>query len=281
MRTEWHFYYELQDYAFARERKFRGGPGVTDEGVVQIPEFTLRIIPDPKPVFEGPSETGQLHIEMPGDSAETKQKAIFVAVSVSQKIEFDHGSMKVHSAFITGKHIPETDQEKQQVKDSPYFAEARLIEVRPPETLPNNAIGALVANPKTSRLISTFNAARAARSPIDRFTGYFKVIEDIYSKSKSGSILNALKASQELFEIAYGTLRVMRGDQKVQVTRQEFNGILRDIVKARDNCSHLRTDIGLGLAPNDTRVRVEVEPLVPVLEDLARGAIRRLEQDGA
>jgi len=181
--------------------------------------------------------------------------------------------MTIHFGLFTAERIPQSDEEREAIKDAPYIVEAHLVEV---EDVPEVRIGdipELPGDPQVLRLIRQFNAAERARSAIDRFLGFFKVLEDLYCTGNN--TMGNLERSLELFDLANEILRTGHGVGRRQLTRDEHNAWLGKIVMARDQCAHLRSSQGFGVAPSDPLVRTEIAPLVEELRLVAFDAIRR------
>jgi hypothetical protein len=279
MRVRWQFFYQTSGFKFGHARHFNGAP-VTGTAVrMSVPAFKLEVLPDQVPKFDGADESGEIHITLPGTQADTKALVHTLVARFAQRTSLDHGPMKVHFSLVTGEHLPENPSEAEAVKDRPYFAEVHLEEYIPPKKFDSGSFSMLSDDPKLVRLLSVFNAAQRAATPIDKFLGLFKVLEDCYCTSSSNrSTAKQLKDSQSLFSIGYGAMRIRKGAIRAQPTREEFNDFLESLVELRDQCAHLRSDVGLGIAPNDAQVRVRLEPVLPVLAAFAHESIRRVER---
>jgi hypothetical protein len=113
-----------------------------------------------------------------------------------------------------------------------------------------------------------------APNPIDRFLGFFKILEDLYGPTKKkGNLAKALKASDELFRIAQKQIHIQE-NTRTTLRPEDFVRLVNKFVKTRHECAHLRSKKGFGITHGDPRVRKEVEPLANMVREVAYEAIK-------
>jgi hypothetical protein len=101
--------------------------------------------------------------------------------------------------------------------------------------------------PETETVLRQFNQARSARALVDQFLGFFKTLELLYCGHVRGSdSLPCLRDNVELLRIAQAELTSADGNQDRQMTPADFDALLRNLVRVRGNCAHLRERFGSG-----------------------------------
>jgi len=186
-------------------------------------------------------------------------------------VTFLQGELKINYGLVMGQLLPDTPEEVAQLGDRPYFATARLVEMRPPPTFDGSEFDIL----STSPLIKQFNAAVSATNPIDKFLGLFKILEDLYGpSSKKITLAEALKASNDLLQISQKNFHKTENGIDRPMTQDDFNELIDNLVKTRHECAHLRSSKNFGITHGHPRTSSEVEPLNVLLRDLAHEAIR-------
>jgi len=287
MKTKWMFIYECRGMRFGRSRNYRRAPmppqpSAATQGL-PIPDFVMSVVPDGSPKLPGAEETGQLRIVLAGPPDDTKALAFHIAVSMARQFSFSvGGQVKIHGGLITGERIPESAEESAAVSDEPYFVEVHLEEYIEPPEVSTGQLTAIIGDQRITRLIDVYNAALETNNPVNKFLDLFRVLEDVYCTSrKTSKTVNELQRSRRLYDMGYEHLTVQRGNRREKPTRQDFNELLEDLVKARTHSAHLRSSAGLGVGPKDPLTKSLVEPLLFSLQILAFRTITVLvdEQD--
>jgi len=276
MRARWEFFFECTGIRFERVHKFEAK--ILEEHAkafglpVQEFDVLITIEPDEKSYNPTIEQTGRLKLILPGDKEQTKNLAFWLAQQTARQITFSQGEVKVVYGLITGEHLPDTPEEAEQLGDTPYFAEAHLVEIIPTPTFDGASLQKLANNP----LIEQFNAANRAKNPIDRFLGLFRILEDLYGPTnKKATLAEALKASTELLQIVQMHLHFTENGNTRQLTQADFSQFVDKMVHARHECAHLRSSKGFGITHGNPRVTAEVEPLIGPLSELTYEAIQR------
>lgn len=275
MRVRWEFFFECTGIRFERVHKFEAEVSEEHSKRFDLPvrEFTalITIEPDEKSYNPAIEQTGLLKITLPGNSEQTKEFAYWLSRQVARQITFSQGEVKVVYGLVTGEHLPDTPEEEEQLAEGAYFYEAHLVEVLPTPSFD----GASLEKLATSPLIEQFNAANRAKNPIDRFLGLFRILEDLYGPtSKKVTLGESLKASADLLQIAQKHLHVTEDEAERPLTQDDFSGLVDRLVRARNECAHLRSSKGFGVTHGDPRVTTEIEPLTGPLRDLTYEAIQ-------
>ena len=279
MKVRWDFYFETSDFKFGRVHKYRGE--ITDVhaaafGVSSQGEFLLTFEPDAECKFPPAEQSGMLRLLLPGRQEETEKLALWLVHNVAEQISFHHGHLKVHGGLVTGEHLPETPEEEEELGEGRYFANAHLEEVLPTPTFEGGSLRIVTGDPEINQAMRQHNAALRSVNPVDRYLGLFRVLEDLLaSESKNRKLAAALKASRTLYDVGYAELTKAVGDSRRQLTRDEFNALVDQLVEVRDHCAHLRTKQGLGIPHGDPRVSSEIEPLLEPLRTLCYGVVQQ------
>lgn len=275
MKSQWEFFFESTGVRFERVHKFNAQIMKEHAVAFGLPaqEFNaeIRIEPDESSYNPAAEQTGKVKIVLPGNKEQTRNLALWFSRRVGQQISFSQGEMKILYGLILGEHLPDTAEEATQLGDTPFFAEAHLVEALPTPAFDGAALGKVSAHP----LIEQFNAANKADNPIDRFLGLFRILEDLYGPtSKTVTLAAALKASNELFLIAKKHIEMTANNKPSELNQNDFNEIVSKLVKTRHQCAHLRSSKGFGITHGDPRARAEVEPLANLLRLLTSDAIQ-------
>ncbi len=277
MKCAWQFFFETRGFRFQQRYRFMGLVDADNRKALDLPadvdRFFVEIEPDAECKFPTADQSGVLKVVLRGNPESTKQPVRRIVSNVAQQISYRHsGTLKIHSGLITGERIPETEDERQQVADRPYFAEAHVVEYEPAAAFDPASLATIGVGGPADVAMRQFNSAMQASNPVDRFLGFFKVLESIYcdgaGKQKT---LAKLRASGELREIA----AAMGRENGFEPTDEQYITLLKDLVQTRHRCAHLRGDGSFGFVPGTAEIRAEVEPLANIARKLADGAIQR------
>lgn len=275
MKSRWDFFIECEDIRFERVHKFLAAVTAEHATAMGLPaeSFDAEIVIEPDKESYDPTveQTGKLKVTVPGTQEQTKTAAYWLAKNAADQITFSQGRVRINYGLVTGEHLPETPDEEKQIGDTPYFAQAQLIEVKPAPSFD----GAALTSVKSSPLLQQFNDANAAKNPIDRYLGLFRILEDVYGPTdKKTHIAQALKSSDELFSFAEKHISIEQSGKPTNMTRNDFSNLVDKFVKARHQCAHLQRKKDFGITHGDPRARMEIEPLAKMVSELAREALR-------
>lgn len=274
MKCRWDFFFEVHGFRFEREHRFKGLLDDKNRSALGLPKdadhFLVEIKLDEDSKFPLAEQSGVLRILLKGDQQETKNGVRAIVSNIAHQMSFKHqGHFKVHTGLITGERIAETDDERQQIADAPYFAEAHLVEYEEPPTFDPKSLASMMIGGSAAAAVRQFNAATQATNAIDQVIGFFKVFESLYFKRGKQNELVVLRESQELRQVA----NELAKDNGWNGTDQDFEQLLRDLIRVRGNCAHLRANGARGFVPGTTQVSSEVEPMARIAKKLAWGAI--------
>lgn len=271
MRVRWQFYFWYEDLKFERTYTYAIPISKEHATAFGLPaeEFEAKVTIEADEEKHGQvSQRGIINIYLPGDNKQTKDLAYSLAVNFAEHITFSIGKIKLDGSFISNELLPETPEEEAAVGENRFSWTMRIKEVPERVAFDSTSLQRLTNNP----LIKQFNQANNAASPIDRFIGLFKILEDLYG---GHPIKPTLRASVELKQIAMGHLQVEESGSMRQITEAEFEGLIDKLANTRHECAHLRSSTGFGITYGDARVQSEVEPLLPALETLAYEAVQK------
>jgi hypothetical protein len=259
---------------FNREHKFRGKAVLQksqDNSLesVNLP-FDLQLLPDLDHKVVGQDTTGKMVITLSGCPEDTEEIACIVAAQVQDQIRFTNGRFEIRGGLIAGKRIPETPEEQEKIGDGIYFVRAAIEEVGDIPAFDPKRLSTLRVHPERGPLLRFFNAAKQLEDPVGRYLGLFKVLEKAYADSRGGNLFRALVENNEFFDLAIAVIRPSSPDKNA-IDKQDYVALLRDLIRIRDNCAHLRGKTGY--APGDPRIHTEVEPYLPLLEEFAMRCI--------
>jgi hypothetical protein len=267
MKTEWRFTYQAKDFFFQKEFKYLGQTGelqLDTDAPPQKLSFEIRIDPDNPYKRPGIEQTGSFYLTLPLPYEKAKPHASALAQVIAERISFESGHFRLVGGVISCKRIPETPEEEREVGDKPYAVEMRIIEV--PET-PQFHSKAFTEKSNLNMdigLVSQHNSARMAKNPIDKFLGFFKIIEAQFASRCKEPIHECLSKNADLLGIYKSTFNFATEDQALT----SFLEFVSAIVKARHQCAHLKSDKKFGYVPIDPRLKVEVEPFLVQLQVL-------------
>lgn len=271
MKVKWQFFFEYEDLKFENAHNFVVPVSKEGAEAFGLPPHEFEAAVTIEPRQQRPAsikQTGTVHITLPGRGEETEDLACSIAGSLAEHVTFTQGRMTINRGLISNQLLPETPEEEAEVGHGPCSLFLRLRTV--PERTPFD--GSLLEKVTNNALLRQFNAANDARSPIDRFIGLFKILEDLYG---GWPIKKALCDSKELWEIARGCLKTSKANSMVKISVAEFEQLIDEFVNTRHQCAHLRSAVGFGISYSDIKVQSTVVPLLNPLEALARAAVRK------
>ena len=258
MKTEWQFPFETKDFKFEKEHTFKckaGGSGESLDSLSLPPKLTFyfKIKPELKNETKKNNQSGWLYITLPFSLEKGKQIAQELAYLIEQKIAFEFGEFSLHRGMLITKCIPETPEEEKEIGDKRYGVEMHMVEVKEPpvfdsEKLINRAKSIDIG------LVSQHNLAKKASNSIDKFLGFFKILESLFSKNQQ-KLKDCLKNDSDLYSIYKKTFTL--NDNKK--SKKSFSDFIESIVYARHRCAHLKTRKNFGYVPSDPKIKEEVE----------------------
>lgn len=276
MKTKWQFFFETTDFVFEKEHKFRGSipkGAVTNAGISadEEIEFEMMLVPDKEQKHPTAEQTGIMYVTIPFKYEEGKEIVKGIAYLLSERISFDFGKMKINTAMIICERIPETPEEAELIGDTPFAVEMSLEEVVAPPTFDSKKLSDQTSIKMDTRLIAQHNSAKDSKNPIEKFLGFFKIIETLYGPSSGKVTLkDALLQNDSLFQLFKNVFKFESQEQY----ENEYGTFVEKIVKGRHRCAHMKLKKDFGYWTSDPRVKGEIEPYIGALEALAYYSIR-------
>jgi hypothetical protein len=272
MRIRWQFYFEYEDLKFDKIYKYDATVSKERAEAFGLPalEFEARITIEAEEENHGSiKQRGKMNIFLPGNNEQTENLAYSLALSIADHITFSQARIQIIGSFVSSELLPETPEEEAEVGENRFSWSMRIKEVPDKAPFDSGSLQKVTNSP----LIKQFNEANDAKSPIDRFIGLFKILEDLYGGQP---VKASFKNSMELRLIALRHLRFEESGTGTirQISEAEFEKLVDDLVNTRHECAHLRSSTGFGITYGDSRVQSDVEPLLGPLQTLAYEAIR-------
>lgn len=278
MKTKWKFFFETVDFIFEKETIFKGNfdKNSVSQGLAENEEkfeFELSIVPDVEKKFPSATQTGTMFITIPYNYEEGKDFIKFLAHLISQRISFDFGQMKIHTGMIMCERLPETPEEKELIGDAPFAVEMHLQEVVPSEKFDSHLFINQSAKSMDCRLIEQHNIARHNINLVEKYLGFFKIIESLFGpQNKKISLEDALLSSADLYNIfkevfVYDSPTIYEG---------EYKKFIKRLVSGRHRCAHMKLKKDFGYWYSDPRIKDEIQPYLQPLEMITYFAIQNV-----
>jgi hypothetical protein len=271
MKVRWQFYFEYEDLKFEKTHNY--SMQITKEHTeafgLPAQEFAAKVTIEPEEEKHGSiRQLGKMNIILAGNSEQTKDLAYSLAINLAEQITFSQARIKIDGSFISSELLPETAEEKAEIGENRFSVTMQVKEVPDKVPFDSASLQRVTNNP----LVKQFNEAKNAKSPVDRFIGLFKILEDLYGGQP---VKASFKGSTELKQIALQNLEIEDGGAIRQISQVEFEKLVDDLANTRHECAHLRRSTGFGITYGDARVQSEVEPLLIPLETLAYEAVQK------
>lgn len=281
MKTEWQFFFATKDLLFSKDHRFKGKTTITNldnnrAGIPQELDLEVHIVPDKKSKDPAADSTDSIFITLPLPYEKAKLIIFTIVHHIADKITFESGEFNIRGGLILGKHIPEAPQEKKEIGEKLYFGEAQFEEVVGPPVFDSTNFTEKSKKQLDIRLISQHNAAKRANTPIDKFLGFFKILESLLSPIKKGRPMKVyLKGNETLFNI-FKNIFIYESEEQAQISYSNF---VDSIVCTRHKCAHLKANKKFGYVPADPDVQEAVAPYLGALERLTYEAILNSSKD--
>lgn len=267
MKSKWQ--YKFRTYDFVLEKKielkllleFQKPYPPKNEFPRQIP-FDLCLKPDFKSKMTDESQNGWIYITIPYPLEKSQKIIHSILFQIYNKMNFEYGKFEILTGFYLGEHLPETKSEKDQIGENKYFGGITIEEVPNVPHLNTKKIEKTFNQNIDIGLASQFNHAKQANHIIEKFIGFFKILEDRYSTNNPNESAKIQLKNDELYEI-YKTIVIQYN------SRSDFELYIDSIVDARHKCSHLKRKNKFGYLPSDKKLQTEVKPLISTLEKIA------------
>jgi hypothetical protein len=270
MRVRWEFYFEYEDLKF--EQTYTYSMLITKEYAeafgLPAQDFEATVTIEPEEEHNSIEQLGKMNIILSGNNKQTKDLAYSLASNLADHITFSQARIKIDWSFISSELLPETLEEEAEVGENRFSMAMQVKKV--PDKVPFDSVS--LQRVTNSPLIKQFNEANNAKSPVDRFIGLFKILEDLYG---ARPLKATLKGSSELNQIALQNVEIEENGVTRQISQAEFENLVDDLVDTRHECAHLHSSTGFGITYGDARVQSHVKPLLIPLKILTYEAIQK------
>lgn len=265
MKTEFEFYFSTHGFFFEKDHKFlctlgdENKPLDLIDGLKKL-TFEFRMVRDTQRNETYATQIGSLFLTIPL-SSENAEKIIFHLLHlVVQQVNFNNeGTFEVSTAWYRGESIPETEEEKLEIGDRPYFIRMNLVECpMEPKFDSSQFVNRVSQTQMDFVLIQQHNHAAQTKHPIDRYLAYYKIIEDTFSTTTNIPAKTMLSRSSMLKGVYKSAFYPPRSNKKYQ-------NFISEIVDIRDKCSHLKRSSNFGYITNDERIQTEVEKYIDLM----------------
>lgn len=263
MKSEWEFPFDARDVHFGPEHRFVGtfsAEATEDAPAIEGVDVEIRIVPDEEQPAPHLKQTGSLYLTIPMRPEAAEEIAYAAARGVAEQISFTSGGdFEVSLAWVACKRIPETEVEAAEIDGKPYSVKFHMKEVVAPPAFDGRALSGERDTPVRLPLIAQYNETKRLASPIQRFVGFFRILESAsYPPGVRASIKEALRNNASLRR-HLGSIAPDR----------DFESFVSEIADVRHECAHLKLDAGFGIDPLSADVGRRVVPLLPLLQELA------------
>ena len=137
-----------------------------------------------------------LNVLTPGDFKEIPLEIEEALVFIREFLEFTHGDFKIIRGLDLYTRIPENDEQKAILENTPHGCVMRVVEVSQPVNLKVDLLNKADKFYPALKLISHFNAGERSESIITKYLNYFKIIEDRFYSGR-GKLKDVLKSQRE------------------------------------------------------------------------------------
>jgi hypothetical protein len=265
LKTEFEFYFSTHGFFFEKDHKFlctlgnENKPLDLIDGLKKL-TFEFRMVRDTQKNETDATQIGSLFLTIPLSSENAKKIIFHLLHLVVQQVNFNNeGTFEVSTAWYRGESIPETEEERLEIGDRPYFIQMNLVECSMEPAFDSSQFVNRVSQTQMDFvLIQQHNHAAQAKHSIDKYLSYYKIIEDICSTKKKTGAKELLRNNVLLKEIYTTAFNPPKSNE-------EYVDFVSIIVDIRDNCSHLKRDSDFGYIITDERIQTEVETYIDLM----------------
>jgi hypothetical protein len=279
VKTRYTFTIELGHSVLAEAISIKfatNGDIAVQEGKAIVPlhveNFEVEIILEPETDERRAGEWAKLHVTVRGTPEKFSPFVERVAAEVAEHLAFYYDGLRLLGGMIFAERIPENEEERAAIGDTPHSVKASFIEADPPRSINREHLRSFPYSLGFGRLLRQFAAARASDNTIDSYLNMFKVVETLYHRGKLKA-RDALNQSEEFRRLLRGSFQMVVNGKPEEPTEEDVTAMIDRLVKTRDNCAHLREHNSFGYAPGDPEVGGRVQRLYEILTDTARAAI--------
>lgn len=256
MKARWRYVFRVNDFFFEHNIKYNAELCNEKQDVRINALIELEI--DSKQLIED-AQTGCIYITLPYDEKKMELYVKEILFQFLERIRFDHGKILINYIIVSYELIPENNDEAILIGDRPYNFTLNFIEAGNEQPFDSNK---LINNNYNFDLMIQYNDTKDKESLIDQFNGFFKILENCYSKNIRREEIKKVLDNDELFHL-YEQIYCKR-------TREDFTTFINEISDIRHKCSHLKNNHEFGYLPTDSELEKIVRPKVDELRVLAK-----------
>ncbi len=214
---------------------------------------------------------GWLYLTLNGTPEKVNEFASYIASCLESHIRYFYGNFKINYGLVTAEYIPENEEELKQVNDTNnHWATLNFEGVPSVRQFEHDVIKAFPLSLKIQRKLQQINAAADANNLVDKYLGFFKIIETTYFEGNKKAREN-LNSSEEFKRLVMLNLKQKDSEGKYRpMTDNDIDEFVNKLIFLRDNCAHLKEKNSFGFAPNDSTVFKELKPYCQTIEYIAR-----------
>lgn len=240
---------------------------------LHVEGFEVEIVLEPETDERRAGEWAKLHLTVRGTPERFSPFVERVAAEVAEHLAFYYDGLRLLGGMIFAERIPENDEERTAIGDTPHAVKASFVEADPPRRFDREHLRSFPYSLGFGRLLRQFAAARASDNMIDSYLNMFKVVETLYHRGKLNA-REALSRSDEFRRLLRRSFQMVANGTPQEPTDEDVTAMINRLVETRDNCAHLREHNSFGYAPGDPEVGSRVQRLYEILTDVARAAIQ-------
>ena len=244
----------------------------TGSGDKEELKFGLWVVPDPVNPPSGSSKTGKMLLTLPGSPEDTEAMAYLIVSRAKDRMCFPNGQIEISWGLQLATRIPETDQEKSEIGENTHWARLSFVEAPTQTSYDPSRLNGPMPTDDAHILLGQFNAAKELKKPVEQYLALFKILERAYAHGPKGKLLQVLSQSDSLYSLVQ-TLIEPTSEENRLINRKEYSAFLKELIRVRGNCAHLRGRSGY--APGDPKIHTEVAPLVPIVRMLAEMTVKQ------
>lgn len=204
-------------------------------------------------------------VTIPGNPEQTKEVALTIMRDLIEHLYLFYGQITL-SPLICGERIPETDEEREEIGENPYYMQFSFQEVEQTKEFDPLVLRLFPGFRSARRIVHLFNNSDRASNPIDKYLSLYKVIE---------SEFHTVDGKRQVL-IKNSDLRnlVREFMPSVQKSEEEITNYIGELIDTRHKCAHLKTHLNFGYTPYDPAIVSEVIPKLNVLQKCVLEIIR-------
>ncbi|MCW5198667.1 hypothetical protein VU06_02840 [Desulfobulbus sp. F3] len=276
MKTCWHFHFEATDFRFNKKILYKVSSSIPKQFDSSLPNcakiFHVEIVPDDSDKKNHTREIGEFKLTFDGTPEQTKNFACWVAHELTRRISFEQrGYMVIMGGLVGWEQLPENEEERELIGNTPFGLEMLLEEVAESPYFNPASINRYTSSKEYARLMEQFNEANQSRTLVDKFLGYFRIVEFLYyNYGGKKKLEQALLAAEPLRQHVMRFTKQNKSGEPI--TEDQCSEIIKELYMTRHRCAHLREKFGI--TSFDKEIETVVQPQLPIIEAAAHCGIK-------